>query len=169
MSPVQDHGDHVGSPVRTMVEHYSGDSRDQGTRTVTRTITPTGEMSVYASQSSVRFRMTSKSDTGRHVNMTLPRQQTRDSRVSIDSDDGARDLYPSVTTLRRTSTPARSVSLREDNLRTSQQCLPSPNFNIVHRDTERSGEDDYRESSTAPQQGYSVVVAIDFGEKIAIK
>ena len=33
-----------------------------------------------------------------------------------------------------------------------------PSFNIFQ-------EDDYRESSTAPQQGYAVVVAIDFGQE----
>ena len=105
--------------------------------------------------------------------MSKERQRKEDG----DSDKEARDLYP-VTTL-------RSHSMREaDQSLTRSQCLPSPDFNIVHRDTEHTlevGDDsqederkpssntfqegDYRESSTAPQQGYAVVVAIDFGRE----
>ena len=146
LSPVRNTEHGHRSNVRTMVEHYN-DETDQsraGTRTVTRTITPTGEMSVYASQSSVRFKMTSKtslqqSSSELRTSHTLPRHKT----VEHDSDDGCRDLYPSVTTLRKTTSPARSVSLKEssgDHVVRRSQCLPSPNFNIVHRDTERSVE-----------------------------
>ena len=125
-----------GAGVRTMVEHFNDEERRTGTKTVTRTITPTGELAVYASQSSVRFKMTSKSSKQQQQqqreskNLTLPRP-----KCDYDSDEGCRDLYP-ITTLKKT-TPNRSISMREKNepLRRSQ-CLPSPNFNIVHRDTE---------------------------------
>ena len=129
-----------GVGVRTMVEHFNDEEKRSGTKTVTRTITPTGELAVYASQSSVRFKMTSKSSKhqpqGDSKNLTLPRP-----KCDYDSDEGCRDLYP-ITTLKKT-TPNRSISMREKNepLRRSQ-CLPSPNFNIVHRDTERTIEVD---------------------------
>ena len=114
--------------VTTRVDHFSdtqhSQSQSSGTKTVTRTITPAGEMAVYASQSSVRFKMTSRSSKQQQ----MPARQTRER---LDSDEGARDLYP-VTTL-------RSHSLREaSQSRTMSQCLPSPDFNIVHRDTERT-------------------------------
>merc|ERR1711923_664485 len=80
-------------------------------------------------------------------NLTLPRPscgQLDQAAAAADSEDGCRDLYP-VTTLRRaTPSAGRSVSMREtgEQLR-SQQCLPSPNFNIVHRDTEHRIEASY--------------------------
>ena len=128
-----------GVGVRTMVEHFNDEEKRSGTKTVTRTITPTGELSVYASQSSVRFKMTSKSSKQQQrdsKNVTLPRP-----KCDYDSDEGCRDLYP-ITTLKKT-TPNRSISMREKNepLRRSQ-CLPSPNFNIVHRDTDHTIEVD---------------------------
>ena len=163
------------SGVRTRVEHFTDSQRQSsGTRTVTRTITPAGEMAVYASQSSVRFKMTSRSSKQQSSSVNRDRARKEEG----DSDEEARDLYP-VTTL-------RSHSMREaDQSLTRSQCLPSPDFNIVHRDTEHTlevgdtvtgargeksssitfQEDDYRESSTAPQQGYAVVVAIDFGQE----
>ena len=111
---------------------------------------------MYASQSSVRFRMTSKQQQGGRrdaadaaaKNLTLPRPssgQLDQAAAAADSEDGCRDLYP-VTTLRRAAPSAgRSVSMREagEQLRRSQQCLPSPNFNIVHRDTEHRIEASY--------------------------
>ena len=161
--------------IRTRVEHFT-DSQKQssGTRTVTRTITPAGEMAVYASQSSVRVKMTSRSSKQQQQSSTLSRERLR--REEGDSEEEARDLYP-ITTL-------RSHSMRASQPLSRSQCLPSPDFNIVHRDTEHTlgvgddsqederkpssntfQEDDYRESSTAPQQGYAVVVAIDFGRE----
>ena len=160
--------------IRTRVEHFMDSQRQSsGTKTVTRTITPAGEMAVYASQSSVRFKMTSRSSKQQQQSSTLSRERLRRE----DSEEEARDLYP-ITTL-------RSHSMREvSQPLTRSQCLPSPDFNIVHRDTEHTlevGDDsqederkpssntfqegDYRESSTAPQQGYAVVVAIDFGRE----
>ena len=160
--------------IRTRVEHFTDSQRQSsGTKTVTRTITPAGEMAVYASQSSVRFKMTSRSSKQQQQSSTLSRERLRRE----DSEEEARDLYP-ITTL-------RSHSMREvSQPLTRSQCLPSPDFNIVHRDTEHTlevGDDsqederkpssntfqegDYRESSTAPQQGYAVVVAIDFGRE----
>ena len=159
--------------IRTRVEHFTDSQRQSsGTKTVTRTITPAGEMAVYASQSSVRFKMTSRSSK-QQQSSTLSRERLRRE----DSEEEARDLYP-ITTLRSHSMREASQPL------TRSQCLPSPDFNIVHRDTEHTlevGDDsqederkpssntfqegDYRESSTAPQQGYAVVVAIDFGRE----
>ena len=100
-----------GSPsVKTMVEHFSEENRgsSQGTRTVTRTITPSGEMSVYASQSSVRFKMTSKSSSssrsrqelGEAGSLSLPRPSY--SRLEEEGGEGegedSRDLYPVTVT-----------------------------------------------------------------------
>lgn len=156
--------------VQTMVEHFSEEARgsSQGTRTVTRTITPSGEMSVYASQSSVRFKMTSKSsntsrsrqELGEAGTVSLPRP--RYSRLGEeDREEDRRDLYPvTVTRVNKPPTPHRTVSLRE-RPGASRQSLASPDFNILHRDT---GRDLRTESQAAPRQGYSVVVAIDFGE-----
>ena len=152
--------------VHTMVEHFNDETRRTGTKTVTRTITPTGEMAVYASQSSVRFKMTSKSSSGSRGrqelseagSVTLPRPRYERS----EERDGARDLYPvTVTTNRRQSAPPRSLSLRDTGEQSRQSLLASPDFNILHRDT---GQELRAESQSAPQQGYSVVVAIDFGE-----
>ena len=173
---VRTHAGTEDTGVRTRVEHFTdSQSQSSGTRTVTRTITPAGEMAVYASQSSVRFKMTSRSSK-QQQSSSMSRERPR--RAEGDSDEEARDLYP-VTTL-------RSHSMREAGQPvTRDQCLPSPDFNILHRDTERTlevgdayihretikpsfntfQEDDYRESSTAPQQGYAVVVAIDFGQE----
>ena len=162
----------VSPSVRTMVEHFSEENRgsSQGTRTVTRTITPSGEMSVYASQSSVRFKMTSKSSTtsrsrqevGEAGTVSLPRPSY--SRAEGDGEgegEDSRDLYPiTVSRVNKPPAPHRSTSLR-DRPGASRQSLASPDFNILHRDT---GRDLRTESQSAPQQGYSVVVAIDFGE-----
>ena len=167
------------SVVQTMVEHFSEEARDssQGTRTVTRTITPSGEMSVYASQSSVRFKMTSKSsstnrsrqDLGEAETVTLPRpsysrqEERKEEREEErkEEEEDSRDLYPvTVTRVNKPPTPHRTVSLRE-RPGASRQSLASPDFNILHRDT---GRDLRTQAQSAPQQGYSVVVAIDFGE-----
>ena len=164
------------SVVQTMVEHFSEEARDssQGTRTVTRTITPSGEMSVYASQSSVRFKMTSKSSStnrsrqelGEAGTVTLPRpsysrQEEERKEERKEEEEDSRDLYPvTVTRVNKPPTPHRTVSLRE-RPGASRQSLASPDFNILHRDT---GRDLRTQAQSAPQQGYSVVVAIDFGE-----
>ena len=158
--------------VKTMVEHFSEESRgsSQGTRTVTRTITPSGEMSVYASQSSVRFKMTSKStsttssrsrqELGEAGTVSLPRPSYSRLEEGGEGED-SRDLYPvTVTRVNKPPTPHRTVSLR-DRPGASRRALASPDFNILHRDT---GRDLRTEWQPAPQQGYSVVVAIDFGE-----
>ena len=172
------------SVVQTMVEHFSEEARDssQGTRTVTRTITPSGEMSVYASQSSVRFKMTSKSSSTNRSRqdlveagtVTLPRpsysrqeEERKEERKEErneereEEEEDSRDLYPvTVTRVNKPPTPHRTVSLRE-RPGASRQSLASPDFNILHRDT---GRDLRTQAQSAPQQGYSVVVAIDFGE-----
>ena len=164
-----------GSPsVKTMVEHFSDENRgsSQGTRTVTRTITPSGEMSVYASQSSVRFKMTSKSSSTNRSRLelseagtvTLPRPSYSRPEVKEEKEEkeeDSRDLYPvTVTRVNKPTTPNRTVSLR-DRPGANRQSLASPDFNILHRDT---GRDLRTDCQSAPQQGYSVVVAIDFGE-----
>ena len=61
--------------VKTEFKHVVPDKiRNLGTKTVTRTITPTGELTVYASQSSVRFKMTAnKQDLDCITPLTLPR------------------------------------------------------------------------------------------------
>ena len=162
--------------VKTMVEHFSEESRgsSQGTRTVTRTITPSGEMSVYASQSSVRFKMTSKSSSssnnrsrqelGEAGSLSLPRpsySRLEEKGEGEGEGEDSRDLYPvTVTRVNKPPTPHRTVSLR-DRPGASRRALASPDFNILHRDT---GRDLRTECQAAPQQGYSVVVAIDFGE-----
>ena len=150
--------------IRTMVEHFNGEkthageryfyhpvfkqpkSDDQttqsilGTKTVTRTITPTGELSVYASQSSVRFKMTSKGSKQENGSQlyAVPKKKN-----DFESEDGCRDLYP-ITTLKKSTPSHRSMSMREQSDsnsnkisdRSSRSFLPSPNFNIVQRDTE---------------------------------
>ena len=129
---VRTHAGTEDTGVRTRVEHFTGSqSQSSGTRTVTRTITPAGEMAVYASQSSVRFKMTSRSSKQQQQSSSVSRERPR--RAEGDSDEEARDLYP-VTTL-------RSHSMREAGQPvTRDQCLPSPDFNILHRDTERTLE-----------------------------
>ena len=129
---VRTHAGPGESGVRTRVEHFTDSQRQSsGTRTVTRTITPAGEMAVYASQSSVRFKMTSRSSKQQKHVSSVSKERPR--KEEGDSDEEARDLYP-VTTL-------RSHSMREaDQSLTRSQCLPSPDFNIVHRDTEHTLE-----------------------------
>ena len=141
--------------VQTMVEHFDDETRRTGTKTVTRTITPTGEMAVYASQSSVRFKMTSnrnRQELGEAGSVTLPRP--RYERFEDKS------LYPVTVTSTRTQPDLpRRFSAKEEGL--TRQGMTSPDFNILLRDT---GLELRTTSKSAPQQGYSVVVAIDFGE-----
>ena len=90
--------------------------------------------------------------------VSLPRPSY--SRAEGEAED-SRDLYPiTVSRVNKPPAPHRSTSLR-DRPGASRQSLASPDFNILHRDT---GRDLRTESQSAPQQGYSVVVAIDFGE-----
>ena len=130
---VRTHAGTEDTGVTTRVEHFTDSgSQRSGTRTVTRTITPAGEMAVYASQSSVRFKMTSRSSK-QQQQQSSSMSRERQMRAEGDSDEEARDLYP-VTTL-------RSHSMREAGQPLSRgQCLPSPDFNILHRDTERTLE-----------------------------
>lgn len=60
--------------VETQVSHAMAGEGEGGTRTVTRTVTPTGELTVYASQSSVRFKATSYNKPEERQTTTLPRQ-----------------------------------------------------------------------------------------------
>ena len=199
--------------VKTKFEHVVPDKLgNSGTKTVTRTITPTGELTVYASQSSVRFKMTANKKEDGITPMTLPRPTFEkpkpasgrrsgttspdgrkaptfrnylhdtdmyDNKPNIMSDSGneaeevkdnCRDLYP-VTSVKRFSSPARSISLKETS--TYQPRFPqtnptyspspsysSPSYNIVHRDSPNMERDS---GNDTPQQGHLVVVAIDFG------
>ena len=89
---------------------------------------------------------------------------------AVEAKDSCRDLYP-VTSVKRFSSPARSISLKEPP--THQPRFPqtnpayspansfsSPNYNIVQRDSPKLEKDSGNET---PQQGHLVVVAIDFG------
>ena len=147
-----------------MVEHFDDETRRTGTKTVTRTITPTGEMAVYASQSSVRFKMTSKSSNNRNRqelgeagSVTLPRP--RYERFEDKS------LYPVTVASTRTQPDLpRRFSVKDEGL--TRQSMASPDFNILLRDT---GLELRTVSKSAPQQGYSVVVAIDFGKHAELR
>ena len=190
-----------GRDVKTKFEHVVPDKvGSSGTKTVTRTITPTGELTVYASQSSVRFKMTSNKKEDVITPMTLPRptfekpkpspgrrsgttspdgrrapnyknERCRDSVIETsEAKDSCRDLYP-VTSVKRFSSPARSISLKEapthqprfpqtNPAYSASDSFSSPNYNIVQRDSPKLEKDSGNET---PQQGHLVVVAIDFG------
>ena len=189
--------------VKTKFKHVVPDrGGNTGTKTITRTITPTGELTVYASQSSVRFKMTAKKKEEGIIPMTLPRPTfvkpkpapgrrsgttspdgrkaphfrngpylTHDSSMEAEEvKDSCRDLYP-VTSVKRFSSPARSISLKETP--TQQPRFPQTNpvyspsasfsnqdYNIVQRDSPNL---EIGTGSDTPQQGHLVVVAIDFG------
>ena len=104
-----------------------------------------------------------RQDLGEAGTVTLPRPNYSRAEGKGEGEDSrdSRDLYPvTVSRVNKPPAPHRSTSLR-DRPGASRQSLASPDFNILHRDT---GRDLRTESQSAPQQGYSVVVAIDFGE-----
>ena len=179
--------------VKTNFEHVVPEKfGDTGTKTVTRTITPTGELRVYASQSSVRFKMTSNKKEERITPMTLPRptfekpKPMQGRRPGATSPDGRK--APGPQTLSHTEVENRNV-VDKDAMRcrdlypvTSINRFGSPARSISLKEpaslqprfsvaTSPSYSITHRESPKTenvgevdtPQQGHLVVVAIDFG------